>query len=138
LRAVRNTTEPNHASRLIADAMPPAVASVLEPAELETIYRRLQLLPEPPGRARLGRDDWLGALGVFLLVFVSTFPVAMPFIFMHDAGPALRASNAIAIVLLFTLGYAFGRCAARNPWVMGTSMVALGTTLVGMTMALGG
>jgi VIT1/CCC1 family predicted Fe2+/Mn2+ transporter len=64
--------------------------------------------------------------------------VAIPFIFMQDAGPALRASNAIAILLLFILGYAFGRCAARNPWVMGMSMVALGALLVGMTMALGG
>ena len=137
-RAVRHATDPNHARRLIADALPSVVASVLEPAELETLHQRLKQLPEPPGRARLHKDDWLGALGVFLLVFVSTFPVAIPFIFMHDAGPALRVSNAIAIVLLFILGYAFGRCAARNPWVMGISMVALGTILVGMTMALGG
>ena len=138
LRAVRNATDPNHARRLIADALPSVVASVLEPAELDTMHQRLKQLPEPPGRARLHKDDWLGALGVFFLVFVSTFPVAIPFIFMHDAGPALRVSNAIAIVLLFILGYAFGRGAAHNPWVMGISMVALGMFLVGMTMALGG
>jgi hypothetical protein len=137
-RAVRTATDPNHAHRLIANALPPVVASVLEPAELETIARRLRQLPEPHGRAWLHTHDWLGALGVFLLVFASTFPVAIPFIFMHDAGPALRLSNAIAITLLFILGYAFGRCTAHNPWVMGISMVALGTILVGMTMALGG
>ena len=137
-RAVRHATDPNQARRLIADAVPSVIASVLEPAELETMHQRLKQLPEPPGRARLRQDDWLGALGVFLLVFVSTFPVAIPFMFMHDAGPALRVSNAIAIVLLFVLGHAFGRGAARNPWVMGISMVALGTILVGMTMALGG
>ena len=137
-RAVRNAADPNHARRLIADAVPSVIASVLEPAELDTMYQRLKKLPEPPGRARLRKDDWLGALGIFVLVFVSTFPVAIPFIFMHDAGPALRVSNAIAIALLFILGYAFGRRAAHNPWVMGMSMVALGTILVGMTMALGG
>jgi hypothetical protein len=137
-RAVRTATDPNHAHRLIANALPSVVASVLEPAELETISQRLKQLPEPHGRARLHTDDWLGALGVFLLVFVSTFPVAIPFIFMHNAGPALRVSNAIAIVLLFILGYAFGRGASHNPWVMGISMVALGTILVGMTIALGG
>jgi hypothetical protein len=136
-RAVREATNPNVARRLIADALPPVVASVLEPAELETMRQRLNQLPEPPG-TRLHKDDWFGALGIFLLVFVSTFPVAMPFIFMHDVGPALRVSNAIAIVLLFVLGYAFGRNAARHPWLMGISMVALGTSLVGMTMALGG
>jgi VIT family len=137
-RAVRSATDPNHARRLIADALPSVVASVLEPAELETLHQRLKQLPEPPLHARLHKDDWLGAVGVFLLVFVSTFPVAIPFIFMPDAGPALRVSNAIAIVLLFILGYAFGRCTARHPWVMGISMVVLGMILVGLTMALGG
>jgi len=137
-RAVRQATDPNHAHRLIADALPSPVASVLQPAELDMLHQRLKQLPEPPERARLRKDDWLGGLGVFLLVFASTFPVAIPFIVMHDAGPALRTSNAIAIVLLFTLGYAFGRGAARNPWAMGISMVMLGAVLVGMTMALGG
>ena len=137
-RAVRHATDPNHARHLIADALPPVVAAVLEPAELESIYQRLKQLPEPVGHARLRRDDWSGALGVFLLVLVSTFPVAIPFIVMQDARPALRVSNAIAIVMLFVLGYWFGRGAARHPWWMGISMVALGTFLAGMTIALGG
>ena len=137
-RAVRQATDPQKAQRLIADALPGVVASVLQPAELETMHQRLKQLPEPPGHARLRKDDWLGALGVFLLVFVSTFPVAIPFIFMHNAGRALRLSNLVAIVLMFILGYSFGRCAGRNPWVMGISMVVLGTILVGLTMALGG
>ncbi len=137
-QAIRKTTDPHHAHRLIADALPSVVASVLKPAELDTMFQRLKQLPEPPARAHLRKDDWLGALGVFLLVFASTFPVAMPFIFMHEAGPALRLSNAIAIVLLFILGYAFGRVTTHNKWVMGISMVALGMVLVGMTIALGG
>ena len=137
-RAVRQATDPQKAQRLIADALPAVVASVLQPAELETMHQRLKQLPEPPGHARLRKDDWLGALGVFLLVFVSTFPVVIPFIFMHNAGRALRLSNLIAIMLMFILGYSFGRCAGRNPWVMGISMVVLGAVLVGLTMALGG
>ena len=136
--AVRRTTDPEEARRLIADAMPPLVASILEPAELEAMRLRLQQLPELPERARLGSDAWRGAVGVFLLVFLSTFPVVIPFIFMQSARPALRVSNAIAIVLLFLTGYAFGRTTGRNPWVVGISMVVLGSILVGMTMALGG
>ena len=137
-RAVRKASDPQSAHRLISDSLPTVVASVLQAAELEAMHQRLKQLPEPQARARLGKDDWLGALGVFLLVFISTFPVALPFIFMHNAGPALRLSNLIAIVLLFILGYAFGRCAGRNPWVVGISMVVLGAVLVGLTMALGG
>ena len=137
-RAVRKATDPQKAQLLISDSLPTVVASVLQPAELEAMHQRLKQLPEPPGHARLRKDDWLGALGVFLLVFVSTFPVAIPFIFMHNAGRALRLSNLVAIVLMFILGYSFGRCAGRNPWVMGISMVVLGAILVGLTMALGG
>src|SRR6188768_2164488 len=67
-RAVRKATDPQKAQRLIADALPAVVASVLQPAELETMRQRLNQLPEPPGQARLGKHDWLGALGVFILV----------------------------------------------------------------------
>src|SRR6266566_651238 len=91
-RAVRKAVDPKEAQRLIADALPPVIASILQPAELETMSRRLQELPEPRRHVRLGKDDWLGAVGVFLLVFFSTLPVVIPFIFMRNPGPALRVS----------------------------------------------
>src|SRR5436190_18381399 len=69
--AVYNTADPERARRLIADAMPPLLASVVEPAEFDAMHRRLKQLPEPPRRLTLERRDWLGALGVFLLVFLS-------------------------------------------------------------------
>ena len=138
LRAVRKATDPQKAQRLIHDALPPLVASILKPEELETLRQRLKDLPEPPARARLGDGEWLGALGIFLLVFLSTFPVVIPFLVMQDPGSALRVSNATAIAMLFLSGWTFGRITGRRPWVMGVSMVILGTILVGLTMALGG
>jgi len=137
-QAVRKATDPQKAQRLIAGALPPLVASILRPTELETLRLRLQELPEPPARARLGKSDWMGALGVFLLVFLSTFPVAVPFLFMQKAALAMRASNAIAVAMLFITGMAYGRCVGRSPWLFGVSMVFLGVVLVGLTMALGG
>jgi VIT1/CCC1 family predicted Fe2+/Mn2+ transporter len=98
----------------------------------------LKQLPEPPERARLHMSDWLGAIGVFLLVFFSTFPVVIPFIFMRNVGPALRVSNVVAIVMLFLMGYALGRMTGRHRWLVGISMVILGSILVGLTIALGG
>src|SRR5436189_2432755 len=38
LRAVRKATDPEKAQRLIADALPSVVASILEPAELERVH----------------------------------------------------------------------------------------------------
>jgi len=71
-------------------------------------------------------------------VFFSTFPVVIPFLFMHSTLPALRVSNAIAVVMLFLTGSAFGRMTGRRPWLVGLAMVAVGSALVAMTMALGG
>ena len=137
LRSVREATDPERAQRLIADALP-LVGSVLEPAELEAMRLRLKQLPEPPERAGWDKHDWRGAVGVFLLVFLSTFPVTIPFIVMRDAMPALRVSNAIAVVLLFMAGYAFGRITGRRPVWVGAAMVVFGSILVGLTIALGG
>ena len=137
-RAVRKATDPQQAQHLIAATLPSVVASVLQPAELETMHQRLKQLPESPARAHLDKGDWLGAVGVFLLVFLSTFPVVIPFIFMHNAGLALRLSNGIAILMLFLAGYAYGKCVERQPWLIGICMVVLGGALVGITIALGG
>ena len=136
--AVRTAADPEQARRAIAAALPPLVVSVMEPAELDTLHERLKRLPEPPRCPRLGKRDWLGALAVFLLVFLSTFPVVIPFLLMREAQPALRVSNAVAVVMLFIAGYAYGRMTHRRPWLVGGSMVLLGVALVGLTIALGG
>lgn len=137
-RAVRKAVTPEQARSIVANALPPLVASILEPAELDAMSGRLQKLREPPGHVRLRRDDWMGALGVFLLVFLSTFPVVIPFFFMPHVRPALAFSNGIAIVMLFLTGFAFGRMTERHPWLIGIAMVLIGAVLVAMTKALGG
>lgn len=137
-RAVRGASDPKEAQRLIAEALPPVVAGVLEPEELESMRLRLKRLPEPPERASLGKSEWLGAVAVFLLVFLSTFPVTVPFIFMENTLRAMRVSNGIAIAMLFAAGVTYGRVVGRRGWVVGASMVVLGGILVGLTIVLGG
>jgi uncharacterized membrane protein len=137
-RAIRGAADPESARRLIADALPPLLAAQLRTDELESMRQRLSALPEPPDRVSTRRDDWLGALAVFLLVFLSTFPVVLPFVFMTDARIALRASNGIAIGLLFLAGYALAKHAGGRRWRTGLTMVVVGSVLVAITIALGG
>jgi VIT1/CCC1 family predicted Fe2+/Mn2+ transporter len=138
-RAVRASADPLAARRAIEDALPPVIGSVLEPAEYDALQGRLKALPEPPDRARLDREDWTGAVAVLLLVFLSTFPVVIPFIVMRSAVPALRVSNLVAIAMLFGAGYAYGRTVgSRRPWLPGIAMVLLGALLSALAMALGG
>jgi hypothetical protein len=137
-RAVRESVDPADAHRLMADALPSVLASAIDPEALERARQHLVGRPEPPAYARLSADDWRGALAVFLLVFLSTLPVSVPFVFMHSAQSALRVSNGVAVVMLFAAGSAYGRVVGRTPLGFGISMVALGSVLVGLTIALGG
>lgn len=138
LRALRQAADPQSARDIIADALPPVVAHTLAPEELDRIRQKLAGMSELQSRPRLGWKDYLAALGVFLLVFLATFPVTIPFIVMSDAATALRVSNAVALVMLFLAGYSFGRYAQHRPLLMGLTMMFIGTALVILTIALGG
>jgi len=122
----------------IADALPPIVASVLDQDELEKIRQKLIGLPEPSDRPRLTRADWLAAFGVFLLVFLSTLPVVIPFMLIGDARLALRASNAVGIAMLFLSGSALGRYSGIHPARLGLVLAMVGAALVSIAVALGG
>ena len=138
LRRVRGASSPEDAHRHIAETLPEELAPALGPAELESIRLRLVGLPDPPRSARPQWSDYKGALGVFLLVFLSTFPVVIPFLFLHEPVRALRISNAIAIAMLFIVGHKLGKELGGRPWRVGLGMVAIGLVLVAVTIALGG
>jgi hypothetical protein len=143
LLAVRNAADPNDACRTIAGAMPPILASVSSPDQLEAMRQRLTQLPEPLEHLHLTKSDWRAGFRIFLLVFGATLPVVIPFMLVRDAKLALRISNAIAIAMLFVTGYVFAKSAkyhvVRNhPWRMGFAMVVIGCAMVALTIALGG
>jgi len=138
LQAARDAGNPEEAYRVIADALPPLIASVTTPEEFEAIRQKLQRSPAPPNRPELTKDEWLGGLGVFLLVVVVTLPVVLPFVFVHDPIRALRISNGIAIILLFLTGYVYGHHTGHRPLRSGLIMTVIGGVMVAMTIALGG
>jgi hypothetical protein len=138
LHAVRRAPDPEVARTTIAAALPPLVAGLMLPGELENLRQRLTQLPEPPAWPVPTLSDLRGASGVFLLVLLSTFPVALPFVFISEAQLALHVSNGVAITLLFAGGLALGRYAGLRPLLTGLAMVAVGVVLVGLTIALGG
>jgi hypothetical protein len=138
LRTLREATNPAHAHQIIAHALPPVLVSVLSTSELESMRQKLNKLADLPSRPRLRVTDWLGALGVFLIVISATLPVTIPFALIEDAKRALRVSNGIAIVMLFLTGYAFGRISGHRPLWTAAAMVILGGAMVAITISLGG
>ena len=137
LQSVQHGRDLDAARRTIADALPAPLAAVTSHEELETMRRKLLALPQA-SRPHVAKDEWLGALGICLLVFLSTFPVVIPFLFIGDVNAALQISNAVAIAMLFLCGYVFAHHSGLRPWPTGLLMVAIGVALVGVAIVLGG
>lgn len=138
VRAIRGSRESEEAHRLIADLLPSPLSAALTPAEIESLRVRLDRQAVTATAVRLTRADYLGALGVFLLVFASTFPIVVPLIVVKEIRLALGLSNAVAVLMLFIAGWTLGRHAGRPAWRSGLGMVAVGIVLVALTVALGG
>jgi len=125
--------------RLLRDALASAPAArLISTTEIEAMHGRLLALTDLPARPRLQRDDLLAALGVFLIVVASTFPVALPFVFIADPATALFVSRVIAVAMLFMAGLALGRYAGYGSWKTGAMMAVLGVVVVAAVVALGG
>jgi hypothetical protein len=136
--AIRAARRPEEAHRLIANQMGPMSAG-LDAAGLERAHQWILDQPAPvAGRAMLTWDDLRSALGVFLLVFASVFPVVLPFFFTTDVQLAMRLSAAIAIVMMFVCGYEWGRYAGLPRWRTGIVLVLLGVVVEAVVIALGG
>ena len=138
LNFVRRSKDNNKTHQFIADALPPVIANVLKPEEMESIRQRVLQLPEPKISGKQKWRDYKIAVGIFFLVLLSTLPVVAPFVFIADLQTALRISNAIAILMMFFCGWGLGKYAGRNRFLMGVIMSVIGIVLVLVTIALGG
>ncbi|HEV8112619.1 MAG TPA: hypothetical protein VGR31_07565 [Planctomycetota bacterium] len=137
-RAVRATRDAERGRQLITEVLPEPLDQLFEGEALEQARSRLVALPTLRARPHLTWRDMKAAVGVFLLVFLSTFPVVTPFMLFSPAHHALRISNAVAIVMMYAAGHFLGRYAGMKPALMGLAMVAIGILLVGISVALGG
>ena len=138
LRAVRSATDPAEGCYHIQGSLSRIVTSLISPEEVELIRQRIVALPALPDRPRLGREDFLAALAIFLIVVSTTFPVVLPFVLLDNVEYAKNLSRVIALTTLFFGGLALGRYAGYGSWRTGLGMAGLGTVLVVAIKALGG
>ncbi|ULQ57156.1 VIT1/CCC1 transporter family protein [Flavihumibacter rivuli] len=138
VRTVLQSQDKGEREQVIRDYLPPAIETIIQPGELESISQAVGRLPEPPNKVPITWKDVKAAGAIFLLVFFSTFPPTLPFMLMEDYEKAIRISNAIALLLLFITGYKLGRSSGYRPFPMGLVFALVGALLVASTIALGG
>jgi hypothetical protein len=89
-------------------------------------------------RPRLTARDFKGALGVVILVTLSTLPLVLPFLLFRELAPALLASRIVAVVTLFAGGWLLAQHAGGSRWLAGFGMAGVGSVLLAAIVALGG
>jgi hypothetical protein len=133
------SASPENARRIIVENIPLDAGRIFNDAELNRIAGVVRANPIPGRRFVPTSDELRGAIGIFLLVFFSTVPVALPFAVFEDVEVALRTSNAIAVALLFAIGAGLGKHMGWKPyWATGVIISLFGALLVAVTIALGG
>lgn len=136
--AVANAS-PLEARQLIVETIPLGAGKIFTDGELDRLAGAVRSSSIPGRRLLPTLDEGRGAAAIFVLVFLSTFPVALPFVFIEDVGVALRTSNGVAVALLFAVGTALGKYMGWTPyWAPGAIVGVLGALLVAITIALGG
>jgi VIT family protein len=137
-KKLQATRDDDSLKQVFDEALPEAIAAHMTAAERAGLRDRLVALPESSRGRILQLADLKAAFSAFLWVFLVTFPVALPFVFIADAPIALRVSNGIAVALMALVGRQIALYAGFNPWRTSLFMVLLGAALVAVTIALGG
>ncbi len=137
-RALRAAPDAATGCALLRASFSTVADSLLSPDEIEAIRQRVIARTDIPDRPRLGRDDFVAAFAIFLIVVAATFPVVLPFVFLDDLVTAQNVSRLIALAMLFFGGLALGRYAGYGSWGTGFGMAGLGAALVAAINALGG
>ncbi|BBU32297.1 hypothetical protein BTHE68_60310 (plasmid) [Burkholderia sp. THE68] len=124
--------------RALRERLSTALDPFVSDADLEAIRKRIAASTSLPERARFMRGDFLAALGIFIIIVLSTFPVAAPFVLVRHVPTALLISRVLTLAMLFFCGFALGGYAGWSGWKAGLSMMALGVLLTMAIIALGG
>jgi len=140
IRAIRAAPNEVAALTAIRNEMGPDLESITQEEDRDRLYRSIyaSVARSEPPKTRVTRDDLMGAITVFLLVFMTALPGAAPFLFIDDAWLALRLSNLLLTILLFLVGYRWAHHTEANPWLAGLAVTALGVVLVALAIPLGG
>lgn len=136
-RAIRSAPD-REARRMLSALLPGKAGTELRDDELGRLVDWMRRHPAPEATGVWRREDVRAAGLVFLLVTGATWPPILPFLFVDDLHLAMRLSNAIAVAMLFVIGWLLDRQMGDGWRLMRWVVPVCGTVLVGVTIALGG
>lgn len=138
INKIHVSTDAAESGQILKDEIQPGIAGLMTDQELRELSTRLKKLPLPSKKNVITGTDLMAGVQIFMLVFLCTFPVAIPFGIFDNLEVAMRASNGVALLLLFIGGFLLARYAGFRPGITAIVYMLIGVALVALTMALGG
>ena len=138
VRKIQAAKTSDEAVQILRDEIQPAISGLMTTGELNELSNRIGKLPAPSKKNLITVTDLWAGVQIFLLVFLCTFPVAIPFAIFDDLSLAMRVSNGVALTLLFVGGFILAGYAGFRRGITAVAYMLIGVLLVALTMALGG
>lgn len=138
IKKIQKLENPDEAGQLLKEEIPPGIAGLMTSSELNELSARFKELPEPSIGYLITSADMLAGMQIFVLVFVCTFPVALPFGIIDNLEIAMRVSNGVAVTMLLIGGFLLAGYAGFRRGLTALVYALIGVALVSITMALGG
>ena len=91
-----------------------------------------------PKSIEITREDIFGAGQVFFAMLLATLVVVVPLLLIQPPHLAVLASNIVAFVVLFVVGYTWAKHTNIRKTMFGILLVTLGVVIVGISLVLGG
>lgn len=92
-----------------------------------------------PQKVGFRREDLTGALGHVVVALMAVIPSLLPLvIFRSDTLFAIQVSNIVSFIVLFIVGYQWGKYTYANPWKTGLLLTAVAVVMMLVAIPLGG
>lgn len=138
IQKIHSSRKTENSRQILKDELTPTLSTLIRDEELDHLVGKIKEIPEPGMRLLLTKHDLKAGIQIFLLVFLCTLPIALPFAFIEELELAIRVSNGIALLMLFWGGYLLAQYAGFRKILTAVIYAGIGVVLVALTMALGG
>lgn len=135
LRADKNNSQLK--DKLLEDLQDSAVGHLNDSERIRVADMILAESPEESKKYFPSKDDYKIALAVFLIDFITIFPVVLPFIIFQDADRAVFFSHTIAVILFFLIGYYWALHLNWNKLKTGIILAVIGATVIAVSFYFG-
>lgn len=141
LQALQAADSDEEAVEVIADEFDFVLEPIASEKKRHLLYGDVldHLRDSQPRPVGFQREDFVEALSVALVAIVAAAPsLLLLWLWRNDPLVALRISNIVSFIILFILGYRWGRYTGANPWKIGALLVFAGVLLTAIAIPLGG